>query len=208
MKTNPYETLGVSPKATAEQIKKAYRKKAKSAHPDTAGTDEEMVEVNSAYALLANPMRRAKFDQTGKVEDEKSIEQQAASELQILAILLFSAGEWKQRDLFAEMKNKIVMQIQNIDLQRDESERKVIRFMDAIKRIIRKGKGENFIRTAFEQELYDARALIKVHEQKIEVMQAMIVQIDLFNWTADKRQNPFNNPFYGTMMLGKYHQEA
>jgi len=56
---DPYKVLGVSPNATQDEIKKAYRKKAKEYHPDLHPNDPEanrkMNEVNQAYDMLTNP---------------------------------------------------------------------------------------------------------------------------------------------------------
>jgi hypothetical protein len=52
-----YQILGVPPGAAPEEIKRAYRKKAKSTHPDVnpnAGSDAAFVEVNEAYERLVN----------------------------------------------------------------------------------------------------------------------------------------------------------
>jgi hypothetical protein len=143
-------------------------------------------------------MRRQKFDETGEAGEERSVEKQAAAELQTLAVLLFASGEWTQRDLFAEMKSRIELQIQNMHGKKSESERVIARFTDAIKRIIRKDKGENFLAVAFEQEIQGAKMSVELQKKKIEVMQAMLVQIDLFKWRADKRPqaSPFANQFY------------
>lgn len=198
MKKNPYDTLGVKPDATPEKIKKAYRKRAKSAHSDAGGSDEEMIALNEAYALLANPIRRARFDETGDAREERSTEKQAALELQTLAVLLFASGEWTQRDLLAEMKSRIHLQIENMTGKKRESERLMQRFTDAAKRMTRKDGGENFLGMAFENELHGARAAVELNAQKIEVMQSMLIQIDLFKWKADKKPqaNPFANQFY------------
>ncbi|WP_029322011.1 J domain-containing protein [Butyrivibrio sp. AE3004] len=59
MMTNPYETLGVQPGASDEEIKKAYRNLAKKYHPDLHPNDEaasaKMNEINAAYDILSKP---------------------------------------------------------------------------------------------------------------------------------------------------------
>ncbi len=62
--TNPYEILGVSPGASDEEIKNAYRKLAKKYHPDAnPGSEyaaEKMREINAAYDKI-NEMRSGKY---------------------------------------------------------------------------------------------------------------------------------------------------
>lgn len=56
---DPYKVLGVSPGASQEEVKKAYRKKAKESHPDLHPNDPEAVrkmnEINEAYDMLQHP---------------------------------------------------------------------------------------------------------------------------------------------------------
>lgn len=64
-----YKTLGVARDATAEEIKKAFRRLARKYHPDVSKeTDAEhkMKEVNEAYAVLSDPEKRAAYDQLGQ----------------------------------------------------------------------------------------------------------------------------------------------
>ena len=62
---NPYETLGVPIDATATQIKRAYRDKAKEAHPDKGGNTDQMAQANRAYIILSDPEKRKRYDETG-----------------------------------------------------------------------------------------------------------------------------------------------
>lgn len=68
-KRDYYEVLGVSKQATDEEIKSAYRKKAKECHPDLHPNDktaeERFKELNEANEVLSNPKKRAQYDQFG-----------------------------------------------------------------------------------------------------------------------------------------------
>lgn len=64
-----YEVLGVDKKASADEIKKAYRKLAKKYHPDLHPDDEsankKFTEINEAYEVLSDPEKRNKYDTFG-----------------------------------------------------------------------------------------------------------------------------------------------
>src|SRR6476619_7171966 len=66
---NPYETLGVAKNATADEIKKAYRKLARQYHPDKnpgdASAEDRFKEVQGAYDVLSDAEKRKAYDQNG-----------------------------------------------------------------------------------------------------------------------------------------------
>ena len=68
-KRDYYEVLGVAKTATADEIKKAYRKKAIQYHPDRNPGDKEaeekFKEAAEAYEVLSNPDKRSRYDQFG-----------------------------------------------------------------------------------------------------------------------------------------------
>jgi DnaJ-class molecular chaperone len=65
-----YQILGLAKNATAEQIKKAYRKLAMQYHPDRNPGKEEWAnekfkEINEAFGVLGDPDKRRQYDQFG-----------------------------------------------------------------------------------------------------------------------------------------------
>ncbi|MER2622844.1 MAG: DnaJ C-terminal domain-containing protein [Accumulibacter sp.] len=64
-----YQILGVPREATAEEVKKAFRKLARKYHPDVskeADAEARMQELNEANAVLSDPEKRAAYDQLGR----------------------------------------------------------------------------------------------------------------------------------------------
>ncbi len=68
-KRDYYEVLGVSPEASAEEIKKAYRKLAHAHHPDKnrgdTSAEERFKEIGEAYAVLSDAEKRGSYDRFG-----------------------------------------------------------------------------------------------------------------------------------------------
>lgn len=57
-----YDVLGVTSRATAEEIDKAYRQQARRLHPDSGGSEEAMKALNEARDLLSDDETRAAYD--------------------------------------------------------------------------------------------------------------------------------------------------
>ena len=70
-KRDYYEVLGVDRDATADQIKRAFRRKAVKLHPDhndAPDANEQFAELNEAYSVLSDDQKRAMYDRYGTVD--------------------------------------------------------------------------------------------------------------------------------------------
>lgn len=64
-KRDYYEILGVDKNASADEIKKAFRKAAIEHHPDRGGDEAKFKEINEAYEVLKDPSKKQRYDQFG-----------------------------------------------------------------------------------------------------------------------------------------------
>lgn len=66
-KKSYYDILGVKKSASADEIKKAFRRLARKHHPDAGGDEETFKEINEAYEVLSDPEKKKQYDTFGTV---------------------------------------------------------------------------------------------------------------------------------------------
>ncbi len=78
--TEYYKVLGIDKKASADEIKKAYRKKAMKYHPDHTKDDKaaeaQFKKISEAYAVLSDPEKRQKYDTYGSADFQQRYSQE------------------------------------------------------------------------------------------------------------------------------------
>lgn len=84
---DPYKILGVPREATESQIRRAFRKQARTAHPDGGGSAEAFNMLKRAYDLLSDQESRRLYDETGETEHTQ-IDPHQAKIIEVLSISL------------------------------------------------------------------------------------------------------------------------
>lgn len=100
-KRDYYDVLGIAKNASAEEIKTAYKKKAKQFHPDVStepDAEKKFKEVLEAYTVLNDPQKRQAYDQFGFEGDKFS---GGFSGAQGFDFRNFSSGDFDFEDLFS-----------------------------------------------------------------------------------------------------------
>lgn len=198
MNLDLYGTLGVAKDADTAAIRKAYRKRAKDAHPDGGGSERKFALVKLAHDVLSDDERRAKYDATGDAS-EHEVDNARSEALQFLGAMLEAViAECEQvgidpvtADLAATLRTRADRELASIEATRAETEKKKLKAERLLKRFIFKKKGEpNILEmivrariTPFDRQLAD---LAKARDR----MTAARKILDDYGFDADKAPNP------------------
>lgn len=141
---DPYEILGVPREADGAAIKTAYRKRAKSVHPDAGGDVNAFSKLATAFEVLSDPLRRKVYDDTGydpELADTKDLQGLVILETLVNEVIL-DEREPGSFDPVAAMRRKLTDKIVNARFHILEMERHRARIRNHIDRIGRKPESD------------------------------------------------------------------
>lgn len=178
-----YETLGVARDASAEDIKRAYRKRAKELHPDTNpdADPEEMTELNVAYEVLGDEEKRRHYDATGCADDGRKRMEVEVREGILTLILQHVQAMEGNGDVMARVTADIVSQLRGAEQNVREGEKVLRALHRAEKKLRYKGTGHDYVRTALEKRIEEIQhkiELSKINVERIRLAQERIKEYD------------------------------
>ncbi len=142
MTENIYKFFDIDKKASKEEIKKAYRKKSKKTHPDLHPEKrEEFEKTNKYYLVLSDPIKRKRYDETGKIDENE--DKNKSIYLQFLAKLfknIIESTNVYNFDIFVAMEEKIHNNIMQLEEEISREEGKSSKYEKLKKRIKCKNK--------------------------------------------------------------------
>lgn len=161
---NPYDELGLTPDATPDEVKAAYRARAMKHHPDRGGDPDRMMSVQAAYGTLKDPEQRDRYDTTGGLEDTPAEER--------LMQLIRSAvdnGNWRI-DIVEDMRLQLRGVMRSVINANDEHLREVEELSGRIGRVV----GGPRMDWAIQSKVTHLETVIKANELEYSLIEEVL----------------------------------
>lgn len=192
---NLYDDLGVAPDAGLEVIRAAYRNAAKRAHPDTGGDRAAFERIQRAYDILADDVRRARYDATGEVDDGPAArEAQEASTLlqQLVQRVVFGDLDLIRNDLVGAVLSAAKTAREQAAGKTAQIEARLARIETVRERLSWIGPdGPDLIADLLTREATELRAALpgvaralRVHDRVIGLLNGYMYRVDLEGGSA------------------------
>lgn len=188
-KLDPYAELGVPKNADAAAIKRAYRKKAKSTHPDAGGKAEAFERVHKANLVLSDPDRRAKFDATGEVDETaaETVEGKAMALIAgFLAGVLDGDIDPTAIDLVSFLTERIRDELTKLEAKLAPMRRAVARAKRVELKFKRKRQGQNMLARMVESHRKTLEQVITQGAKQREIGETALALVADYTYDADK----------------------
>lgn len=186
-----YDKLGVNKKASAAEIKDAFKEKAKKLHPDKGGDGKEMAEINHAYLVLRDPVKRDKYDNTGK-EYEDSFDIKFNGFVNSIFMKLVDMEDVDCKDMVKLFLNQCVLHKREIEKVKAEFESKMNKCENVFKRI----GGDDRIGVVVQQNIDMFKMEISRTDEEIKFMEECEEVIGHHKYVFDKPIPPEGSYYF------------
>jgi len=184
-----YQLLGLKRAATREEVRKAYRRKAKSSHPDSGGSEEAFNALTAAHDVLADARRRERYDSTGEIEqarpdnfDGSAIEVIA----QKLGMIIHAEQELTSLDIGAVIEQAIR---EDIALRKSSiaNQRRAVERAAALRaRVKRKANNaDNMLARVLDWHESSAQDHVKKNEEAVRAMERALEILEGYSFIDD-----------------------
>ena len=179
-----YEILGVDNDATADEIKEAYRNKAKEHHPDReGGSNERMTEVTIAWGVLKSESGRDRYDKTGKMEDMPF--DVKFGELVQFAFLKIveEVDDVANVNLLKQFNRYIKMSVADNLKNKKIFEDKLVKLGRVKERL--SAKGDNKIARVLDMNLHDIKMMLGNIDEQVKFLNDALEVINHYDYRID-----------------------
>lgn len=198
---NPYKILDVEEAASAEDIKRAYREKAKEAHPDAGGTNGDFQKLSAAYTLLSDPKARERYDRTGSTAPKPNVREQAKTKLASLMIQTIERHAKMATDesspICWDLKGEILAALHG---ERDgnkaklDNVRKSLKYVRRIEAKLKRGDG--FLNAVLLEQAKGMEGLIESIQTELSIIKKAMGIIERYKFEPDKEGPAISRGIY------------
>lgn len=199
-----YQILDVSKSADKDSIKKAYRKKAMTMHPDHGGNVEKFGAIKLAHDILTDDERRKKYDETGDTS-EKAPDNAYATAINIVGgafnVVLTECASAGQSPLETDMVGRVKSTIKKTIDEATKQIRILRNMLDSDKRMRGrfKSKKENIFESILSNRIMSLEINIKNCEDVINNSNAALEMIKDYSFRSDPKSHSSSTMQYFTV---------
>lgn len=192
MKPDLYAVLGLSRAATAADVRSAYRRMAKKAHPDAGGSAEEFGRLQVAHDTLIDDERRHTYDTTGRIDD--AVANPLAEVMGVVDELLMKVlndiDAASEKDVVDLMRRAIEAEIKGIAEMLRRSPATAHKIDKLAARFHRKS-GDNVLRRSLEEKAEQLRRQMAALERRRDLLKRVIAFLSEYSFDFDAPRPSF-----------------
>ncbi len=189
IKTKLYDILGIDPKASSSDIKKAYRKKSKENHPDVAGEEngKKFTEIAHAYEVLSDKQRREKYDASGDdTDNKKSHERKIENVILTTFMKVVNSYDAFQNDIIEHMNHIMDMTIREFKNQISKAKKDKSKLEKIQKKLHYNGNQFDILGNFTDSQISSINNQIEQMKEEISLIEEAMVIMKDYNFDIEK----------------------
>lgn len=194
MKRTLYEVLDVEESASEDEIKKAYRKRAKETHPDkNSGKEDSFIEVSKAYAVLADKSKRRRYDETGDTgenSEQNNVMSSVIALIQELLQSLFSqtGEEVIYVDIITEMKHGLIDRRNTLKDRNRAAKKRVLVFQKVLLHLNNRSKEKQILENIINDNIKSIRNSIEQTNRATNIIDKALSLLEDYDFFAEVKR--------------------